>query len=146
MAVQALGAPKAGGATLRFDAPRRWRPNFLAAVEPRLQAITLPALLRAGATAFCFLHPREVVSSGTEEWSPSPTGAFLYKLSDGTALYFPLARMGGGLSLADALPRLTLPLGRALAGVRGRRVASSWVAAAAATAVLLACVTARRAR
>lgn len=146
VAVQALGAPKAGGATLRFDAPRRWRPNFLAAVEPRLQAITLPALLRAGATAFCFLHPREVVSSGTEEWSPSPTGAFLYQLSDGTALYFPLARMGGGLSLADALPRLTLQLGRALAGVRGRRVASSWVAAAAATAVLLACVTARRAR
>ena len=40
VAVQALGAPKAGGATLRFDAPRRWRPNFLAAVEPRLQAIT----------------------------------------------------------------------------------------------------------
>ena len=142
VAVQALGAPKAGGATLRFDAPRRWRPNFLAAVEPRLQAITLPALLRAGATAFCFLHPREVVSSGTEEWAPSPTGAFLYQLSDGAALYFPLARMGGGLSLADALP----PLGRVLAGVRGRRVASSWVAAAAATAVLLACVTARRAR
>ena len=87
-----------------------------------------------------------MLSSGTEEWAPSPTGAFLYQLSDGTALYFPLARMGGGLSLADALPRLTLPLGRALAGVRGRRVASSWVAAAAATAVLLACVTARRAR
>ena len=55
MAVQALGAPKAGGATLRFDAPRRWRPHFLAALEPRLQAITLPALLRAGATAFCWL-------------------------------------------------------------------------------------------
>ena len=107
-------------------------------------------MLRAGATAFCFLHPREVLSSGTEEWAPSPTGAFLYQLSDGTALYFPLARMGGGLSLADALPRLTLPLGRALAGVRGPfyrgRVASSWVAAAAATAILLACVTARRAR
>ena len=131
VAAQALCAPKAGGAVLRFEAPRRWRPEFVAGVEPRLQAITLPALLRAGATSFCWLHPRESIASGPEEWAPSVTGAFLYQLSDGTAVYFPLEGTGAARGV----------LGGVLPVVPGR-----WVAAAAGTAALLALVAVRKAR
>ena len=129
VAVQSLCVPKAGGAVLRFDPPRRWRPEFIGGVEPRLQAITLPALLRAGATSFCWVHPREIIASGPEEWAPSVTGAFLYQLADGTAVYFPLVSSSG----ASLGPLPAVPGGR-------------WVAAAAATAALLALVAARRAR
>jgi len=124
VAVQSLCAPKAGGAVLRFGSPRRWRPEFIDGVEPRLQAITLPALLRAGATSFCWLHPREVIASGPEEWTPSVSGAFLYQLGDGAAVYFPLEP--------------------AAAARTGAAVPARWMAAAAA--VSLAALVAAKAR
>ena len=88
VAVQTVG----GGADLAFGAPQAWRPEFTEQLEGagRFQPVTLPSLLRDGATHFCWLNAGEELKAGDTSWMPSKEGAFLYRRKDATPLFFPV--------------------------------------------------------
>ena len=76
MAVQAIGAG-GGSSLLHFKPAREMETRF---VEPlrqggRMQEVTLPFLLRAGAREFCWVAPGESLGEG---WSTAEHGAFCY--------------------------------------------------------------------
>ena len=78
------------GTDLDFDAPRPWRTEFSAALASRFKEVTVPFLLRGGASKSCFILPQEELSAGPELWTPSVTGAWLVQMRDGTETYYPL--------------------------------------------------------
>ena len=88
VAVQTVG----GGADLAFGAPQAWRPEFTEQLEGagRFQPVTLPSLLRDGATHFCWLNAGEELKAGDASWMPSKEGAFLYRRKDAAPLFFPV--------------------------------------------------------
>ena len=90
VSVQAI-APSDQSMALRFGGARAWRGEFTAALEAegRFQPVTLPVLRAAGADSFCWLSPSESFTSGPEAWAPSMDGAFLYRMSDGSSVWFP---------------------------------------------------------
>ena len=85
-------APVGGGADLAFGAPQAWRPEFTEQLEGagRFQPVTLPSLLRDGATHFCWLNAGEELKAGDTSWMPSKEGAFLYRRKDAAPLFFPV--------------------------------------------------------
>lgn len=79
--------------SLGFSEPRPWRAEFTKQLDDagRFQPVTLPELLRAGATQFCWLSPGEVLTVGPENWVPASSGGFLYKRgNDLPPIYFPV--------------------------------------------------------
>ncbi|KAL3905547.1 MAG: hypothetical protein SGPRY_010873, partial [Prymnesium sp.] len=89
--VQALcSISHAFGLSISFHSPRPWRPEFSEQLDARFQPVTLPSLKRAGALAFCWIHPNEALKRGPEQWVPSTTGGFVYEMYDGSAIYFPV--------------------------------------------------------
>ena len=52
--------------------------------------MTLPSLLRDGATHFCWLNAGEELKAGDTSWMPSKEGAFLYRRKDAAPLFFPV--------------------------------------------------------
>ena len=88
VAVQTVG----GGADLAFGTPQAWRPEFTEQLEGagRFQPVTLPSLLRDGATHFCWLNAGEELKAGDTSWMPSKEGAFLYRRKDAAPLFFPV--------------------------------------------------------
>ena len=74
-----------------FEGPRKWRTEFTDQLKAsgRFQQITLPFMLEAGAREFCWINPGEKLTLGSEVWSPSVQGAFLYLMVSGDAMYFP---------------------------------------------------------
>ena len=107
--VQAVGV----GEDLIFDKPRPWRDTFTRFLDEsgRTRPVTLPLLLRGGASEFCWIAPQEELTDGSERWVPSQVGAFLYKRSGGDpALYFPLSSAsfradGFGAQLIQSISR-----------------------------------------
>ena len=84
--VQALGV----GSQLRFVDMRAWRPEVMPMLEAagRLQSVTLPSLLRAGAREFCWISPGEIFTLGPEKWRPSEFGGFLYRMHGREPAFF----------------------------------------------------------
>ena len=52
--------------------------------------MTLPSLLRDGATHFCWLNAGEELKAAGGSWVPAKEGAFLYKRKDAPPIFFPL--------------------------------------------------------
>ena len=88
VAVQTVG----GGADLAFGAPQAWRPEFTEQLEGagRFQPVTLPSLLRDGATHFCWLNAGEELKAAGASWVPAKGGAFLYKMKGKEPIFFPV--------------------------------------------------------
>jgi nicotinamidase-related amidase len=84
--VQALGV----GRPLHFVDRRAWRPEVMPMLEAagRLQSVTLPSLLRAGAREFCWISPGEIFTLGPEKWRPSEFGGFLYRMHGRDPAFF----------------------------------------------------------
>ena len=79
--------PSAAAPTLPSGTPQAWRPEFTEQLEGagRFQPVTLPSLLRDGATHFCWLNAGEELKAGDTSWMPSKEGAFLYRRKDAGA-------------------------------------------------------------
>ena len=93
LGVQALVAGEGYDDQLIFGAPQTWRREFTDKLSSagRFQPVTLPMLLRAGAKEFCWINPGEEIAAGTERWTPSEHGAFLYMMGDDHPhVYYPL--------------------------------------------------------
>ena len=88
VAVQTVG----GGADLAFGTPQAWRPEFTEQGEGagRFQPVTLPSLLRDGATHFCWLNAGEELKAAGASWVPAKGGAFLYKMKGKEPIFFPV--------------------------------------------------------
>ena len=76
---------------MHFLPPVPWRDGFTTQLETqdRIQDVTYPPLLRAGASSFCWIAPDEQLRDGDETWVPSATGGFVYYRYDEPALFFP---------------------------------------------------------
>ena len=81
-----------GGADLAFGTPQAWRPEFTEQLEGagRFQPVTLPSLLRDGATHFCWLNAGEELKAAGASWVPAKGGAFLYKMKGKEPIFFPV--------------------------------------------------------
>jgi len=93
LGVQALVAGEGYDDQLNFAAPQTWRREFTDKLSSagRFQPVTLPMLLRAGAKEFCWINPGEEIVAGTERWTPSEHGAFLYMMGDDHPhVYYPM--------------------------------------------------------
>jgi len=93
LCVQAIVQGEGYSDQLMFGAPRSWRREFTEKLssEGRFQPVTLPMLLRAGAKEFCWINPGEELLAGTERWTPSEYGAFLYMMGgDHPHVYYPM--------------------------------------------------------
>ena len=90
LAVQAI-APEEAESGVAFEGPRKWRSEFTTQLKEakRFQPVTLPFMRDAGAREFCWINPAERLLLGSEAWTPSDQGAFLYLMADGEASYFP---------------------------------------------------------
>ena len=55
----------------------------------RFHRVTLEPLLKLGCNHFAWIHPGEQVALGSEKWTPSTEGAFLYLMASGNPIYFP---------------------------------------------------------
>ena len=66
-------------------------PEFTEQLEGagRFQPVTLPSLLRDGATHFCWLNAGEELKAGDTSWMPSKEGAFLYRRKDAAPRLLP---------------------------------------------------------
>ena len=72
--------PVGDGDELVFSPPKKWQSQFTSQLEAagRLQKVTLPALLRGGATHFAWINPDERFEASGEKWTPSAYGGFVY--------------------------------------------------------------------
>ena len=75
VAVQTVG----GGADLPSGRRRRGVSSS-SSRWPSFQPVTLPSLLRDGATHFCWLNAGEELKAAGASWVPAKGGAFLYKM------------------------------------------------------------------
>ena len=89
VAVQEGSTPN--GDDVSFEAPRPWRTEFSAQLEPRLRHVTTPFIRRGGASRVCFVLPGEELAYGPELWTPSVTGAFMFQMHDDGELFFSLS-------------------------------------------------------
>lgn len=91
--VQAVSA----GDDVHFLPPIPWRDGFTQQLEAqdRIQMVTYPPLLRAGASSFCWIAPEEQLRDGDETWAPSATGGFVYYRYEEPAIFFPCDKSKG---------------------------------------------------
>ena len=94
LAVQAISGgdgPEGDECAVSFSAPRQWRTEFTQQLQDaqRFQPVTLPFMRESGARHFCWIHPGEQIVLGSEKWTPSTEGAFLYLMASGESFYFP---------------------------------------------------------
>jgi len=94
--------------SLRFEEPRKWREAYTPVLKEagRFKPVTLPALLRQGACEFAWVNPKEDLVSGPEHWVPSETGAYVYLLSSGSPIYFPVEQAAEANSLRSKMTQL----------------------------------------
>eukprot|EP00434_Breviolum_minutum_P024012 symbB.v1.2.021189.t1/scaffold1779.1/size154953/17 len=91
--------------SLRFEEPRKWREAYTPVLKEagRFKPVTLPALLRQD---FRFgIHRKDLVA-GPEHWAPSETGAYVYLLSSGSSIYFPVEQAAEANSLLSKMTQL----------------------------------------
>jgi len=91
VAIQTIGAPMSG--ELRFDSAERLGAAMVTSWKSRMQSVTLPSLLRAGAQQFCWLVPGESHLGGGAGGGTAlkvAHGAFAYQMKDGPPLLFRL--------------------------------------------------------
>lgn len=121
--VQAIVQGESYPDQLVFGEPRSWRKEFTQTLsnDGRFQPVTLPTLLRAGAKEFCWINPGEELVAGTERWTPSEYGAFLYLMGgnsgEGTHphTYYPMGDPSAhssnksGVDVAGTMPASLAP-------------------------------------
>ena len=95
VALQTLGAPTGGALT--FGRAEKLSPDTIEPLHSRMQDVTLPSLLRAGAEQFCWLVPGEALDYAPETQHETQSfrrkyganhGAFAYRMNDGPPLLF----------------------------------------------------------
>ena len=95
VALQTLGAPTGGALT--FGRAEKLSRDTIEPLHSRMQDVTLPSLLRAGAEQFCWLVPGEALDYAPETQHETQSfrrkyganhGAFAYRMNDGPPLLF----------------------------------------------------------